>query len=68
MRVPVGRASRHPRHAEVFSCAIRRVGYTDWLFPADTLSTGAPQRRTDRLELNVSQEFDHPCFLVITRG
>ena len=45
-----------------------RWGYTNSLFPADTLYTGAPQRRTEGLELSVNQEFDHPRFPIISRG
>jgi ectoine hydroxylase-related dioxygenase (phytanoyl-CoA dioxygenase family) len=45
-----------------------RWAYTDSLFPADTLYTGAQQRRTDGLELKVNQEFDHPRFPIISRG
>jgi hypothetical protein len=41
--------------------------YVDSLFPADTLYTGAQQRRTDGLGLTVNGEFDHPRFPAISR-
>jgi hypothetical protein len=39
-----------------------RWAYLSSLFPADTLFTGAQQRRTDGLGLTVNQPFDHPLF------
>jgi hypothetical protein len=39
--------------------------YTDSLFPADTLFTGAQQRRTDGLDLKVNEVFDHPRFPLV---
>jgi ectoine hydroxylase-related dioxygenase (phytanoyl-CoA dioxygenase family) len=39
--------------------------YTNSLFPADTLFTGAQQRRTDGLGLEVNEVFDHPRFPVV---
>jgi ectoine hydroxylase-related dioxygenase (phytanoyl-CoA dioxygenase family) len=43
-----------------------RWAYTDSLFGADTLFTGAQQRRSDGLGLQVNQEFDHARFPVIS--
>lgn len=42
-----------------------RWAYVDSLFPADTLFTGAQQRRTDGLGLTVNETFDHPRFPLI---
>ena len=39
-----------------------RWNYLASLFPADTLFTGAQQRRTDGLGLTVNQPYDHPLF------
>jgi ectoine hydroxylase-related dioxygenase (phytanoyl-CoA dioxygenase family) len=39
-----------------------RWSYLTSMFPADTLYTGAQQRRTDEIELTVNQPFDHPRF------
>jgi ectoine hydroxylase-related dioxygenase (phytanoyl-CoA dioxygenase family) len=39
--------------------------YVNSLFPADTLFTGAQQRRTDGLDLKVNEVFDHPRFPVV---
>jgi Phytanoyl-CoA dioxygenase (PhyH) len=44
-----------------------RWAYTDSLFPAETLFTGAQQRRTDGLELKINEPLDHPRFPVLTR-
>ena len=42
-----------------------RWAYTDSLFPAETLFTGAQQRRTDGLGLTINEPFDHPRFPVL---
>jgi ectoine hydroxylase-related dioxygenase (phytanoyl-CoA dioxygenase family) len=42
-----------------------RWAYVNSLFPADTLYTGAQQRRTDGLELTVNQPLEHPRFPVL---
>jgi ectoine hydroxylase-related dioxygenase (phytanoyl-CoA dioxygenase family) len=39
-----------------------RWAYINSMFPADALFTGAQQRRTDGLGLEVNQPFDHPRF------
>jgi ectoine hydroxylase-related dioxygenase (phytanoyl-CoA dioxygenase family) len=39
-----------------------RWSYLTSMFPADTLFTGAQQRRTDDIELTINQPFDHPRF------
>jgi ectoine hydroxylase-related dioxygenase (phytanoyl-CoA dioxygenase family) len=44
-----------------------RWAYTDSLFPAETLFTGAQQRRSDGLELKVNEPFEHPRFPVLPR-
>jgi ectoine hydroxylase-related dioxygenase (phytanoyl-CoA dioxygenase family) len=44
-----------------------RWAYADSIFPAETLFTGAQQRRTDGLELKVNEPLDHPRFPVIGR-
>jgi Phytanoyl-CoA dioxygenase (PhyH) len=44
-----------------------RWAYTDSLFPAETLFTGAQQRRTDGLELKVNEPLEHPRFPVLPR-
>jgi ectoine hydroxylase-related dioxygenase (phytanoyl-CoA dioxygenase family) len=45
----------------------RRWVYTNSLFPADTLFTGAQQRRTDGLGLKINEELDNPRFPVLAR-
>jgi ectoine hydroxylase-related dioxygenase (phytanoyl-CoA dioxygenase family) len=42
-----------------------RWAYVNGMFPADTLFTGAQQRRTDGLELKVNEVLDHPRFPVL---
>jgi hypothetical protein len=44
-----------------------RWAYTDSLLPAETLFTGAQQRRTDGLELKVNEPLEHPRFPVLER-
>lgn len=39
--------------------------YTNSLFPADALFTGAQQRRTDGLDLRINEPLEHPRFPVI---
>jgi hypothetical protein len=41
--------------------------YTNAMLPADTLFTGAQQRRTDGLSLKVNERLDHPRFPVLPR-
>jgi ectoine hydroxylase-related dioxygenase (phytanoyl-CoA dioxygenase family) len=41
--------------------------YVNSIFPAETLFTGAQQRRTDGLELKLNEPLDHPRFPVIAR-
>jgi ectoine hydroxylase-related dioxygenase (phytanoyl-CoA dioxygenase family) len=42
-----------------------RWAYINSMFPADTLFTGAQQRRTDGLGLTVNQTLEHPRFPII---
>jgi phytanoyl-CoA dioxygenase PhyH len=44
-----------------------RWAYTDSLFPAETLYTGAQQRRTDGLGLTINEPLEHPRFPVLAR-
>jgi ectoine hydroxylase-related dioxygenase (phytanoyl-CoA dioxygenase family) len=44
-----------------------RWAYTNAMFPADALYTGAQQRRTDGLDLKVNEPFEHPRFALLER-
>ena len=44
-----------------------RWTYVCGMFPADTLFTGAQQRRSDGLDLKVNEPFDHPRFPLLQR-
>lgn len=44
-----------------------RWAYTNSLFPAETLFTGAQQRRTDGLDLKINEPLEHPRFPVLER-
>ena len=50
------------------STELPRWAYTNSLFPADTLFTGAQQRRTDGLGLAINGPLEHPRFPALDRA